>query len=267
MIEDGKVASAHIESHGSPFVAAVTTRRDAGDASAGESGATAPPAAASDPGDVAAQELAWLTPVFFLSGAAALTYQVAWERVLYGIFGINTEAVTVVVTAFLLGLGVGSLVGGWVSTRPGCRPLLWFGAAELSIAVFGAVSVPFYHAVGRMTLGLGGIGTGVITFLLVLAPTVLMGATLPLLVTYAVASSGNVGWSVGTLYHVNTAGSAIAAIVAVTVLLPFAGLHGAVWLAAACNTIVAVVALRRDAHERRVRGSIPAPVLVSAPAP
>jgi MFS family permease len=73
-----------------------------------------------------AAPLRWLEHAFFLSGIAALTYQVAWERVLFVIFGINTEAVTVVVTAFLLGLGVGSAVGGWISKRPGCRHLRWF---------------------------------------------------------------------------------------------------------------------------------------------
>lgn len=199
----------------------------------------------------ATRSLGWLERAFFLSGIAALTYQVAWERVLFVIFGINTEAVTVVVTAFLLGLGLGSALGGWVSKRPGCRHLRWFGAAELAIAAFGVLSVPFYHAVGRLTLGLGVAETGVVTFLLVLLPTLLMGATLPLLVAHAVAASGSVGWSVGTLYHVNTAGSAIAALLTVTLLLPYLGLRGSVLAAAACNVAAAVMALRRDRAARR----------------
>lgn len=196
-------------------------------------------------------EIGWLGAVFFLSGAAALVYQVAWERVLYTIFGINTEAVTVLVTAFLLGLGIGSIVGGRISEKPGCQHLQWFGAAELGVAAFGAMSIAFYHAVGSITLGMGRAPTAIITFLLVLAPTLLMGATLPLLVTYAVKLSGNVGWSVGTLYCVNTAGSALAAILSVTVLLPFAGLQRSVWIAATCNIVVALVALRRAALARK----------------
>src|SRR5207247_10783225 len=66
---------------------------------------------------------AWLAPGFFLSGAAALIYQVVWQRVLFASFGINVEAVTVVVTAFLLGLGIGSVVGRELArspTRPPC---------------------------------------------------------------------------------------------------------------------------------------------------
>lgn len=198
-----------------------------------------------------ASTMGWLSIVFFISGAAALIYQVAWERVLYAIFGINTEAVTVLVTAFLLGLGIGSIVGGWISERPGCRHLMWFGAAELSVAAFGVVSIPFYHSVGDLTLGMGRGPTAVATFMLLLAPTMLMGATLPLLVTYAVKLSGNVGWSVGTLYCVNTGGSALAAIASVTVLLPLLGLQRSVWIAATCNSIVALTALLRDAAERK----------------
>jgi len=197
-----------------------------------------------------AREIAWLTPVFLLSGAAALIYQVAWERVLYSIFGVNSEAITVLVTAFLLGLGIGSLTGGWISKRPGCSHLSWFAAAELSVGVFGAISIPFYHAVGDATLGMSRTSTAFVTFLLVLAPTLLMGATLPLLVTYAVRITKSVGWSVGTLYHVNTAGSAIAAILAVTLLLPFAGLQRSVWIAVGCNVVVAIAAFRHHTYER-----------------
>jgi len=200
--------------------------------------------------DAVARELAWLTPAFFLSGVAALIYQVAWERALYAIFGINIESVTVVVTAFLLGLGLGSLAGGWVSAHRGCRYLRWFGAAELAVSVFGVLSIPFYHSVGRLSLGLGPWGTGIVTFALVLVPTVLMGATLPLLVAYAVAVSGNVGWSVGTLYWVNTAGSALAACLTVGILLPRLGLQRSVWVAAACNAVVSIAAFVRGEYER-----------------
>jgi predicted membrane-bound spermidine synthase len=201
--------------------------------------------------DGAAQRVAWLAPVFFLSGVAALVYQVAWERVLYAIFGINIESVTIVVTAFLLGLGLGSLYGGSVSTRGAHECLRRFGILELAIGAFGACSIAFYHAVGRLTLALAPWSTELVTFVLVLAPTILMGATLPLLVTYAVAISRNVGWSVGTLYCVNTAGSAVAACLTVAVLLPRAGLQGSVWVGAACNVLVGVTVLARAGRERR----------------
>ena len=49
---------------------------------------------------------------FFLSGIPALIYQLIWQRALFAIFGSNIESVTLVVSSFMLGLGVGSLAGG-----------------------------------------------------------------------------------------------------------------------------------------------------------
>ena len=196
------------------------------------------------------RRLGWLTPTFFLSGVAALVYQVAWERVLYSIFGINIESVTVVVTAFLLGLGLGSLAGGWLSSRRARACIAWFGGVELCIGLFGAVSIPFYHAVGRLTLDLPTWATALVTAGLVVIPTVFMGATLPLLATFAVEVSGSVGWSVGTLYAVNTAGSAVAACVTVALLMPRLGLQRSVWVASACNLLVAVTAFWHARTER-----------------
>ena len=76
-----------------------------------------------------------LYAAFFASGFAALVYQVVWQRSLFSIYGVNIESVTIVVSAFMLGLGLGSFVGGKVSARPGVALLRWFGAIELSIGV------------------------------------------------------------------------------------------------------------------------------------
>ena len=59
-----------------------------------------------------------LGAIFLVSGFAALLYQIVWQRALFAIYGINIEAVTVVVTAFMVGLGVGSLAGGALSRHP-----------------------------------------------------------------------------------------------------------------------------------------------------
>src|SRR5215470_1491265 len=53
--------------------------------------------------------------VFFLSGVPALIYQVLWQRALFVIFGVDILSTTAVVSAFLLGLGLGSLIGGELS--------------------------------------------------------------------------------------------------------------------------------------------------------
>src|SRR6476660_7146516 len=90
--------------------------------------------------------------LFFLSGFPALLYQIVWQRALFTIYGVNIESVTVIITAFMLGLGLGSLGGGWLSKRP--LPLLAvFGAIELGICGFGLVSLKIFHAMASFTAG------------------------------------------------------------------------------------------------------------------
>jgi spermidine synthase len=194
---------------------------------------------------------AWIYVVFFLSGFAALLYQIVWQRALYAIYGINVESVTMIVTAFMLGLGLGSLGGGIVSKDPKRPVLLLFSLVELGIGLFGIISLAVFHAVGRATLAMSAPATFLVTFLLVLVPTLLMGSTLPLLVAHLVRKSGNVGKSVGTLYFVNTLGSAFASAAAVLVVLGEAGQAGSVQLAAALNVVVSLLAY--VAHRRAQR--------------
>lgn len=194
---------------------------------------------------------AWIYVVFFLSGFAALLYQIVWQRALYAIYGINIESVTMVVTAFMLGLGLGSLAGGEVSKDAKRPVLLMFSLVELGIGLFGAVSLAVFHAVGKVTLDMSPVGTFFVTFLLVLVPTLLMGSTLPLLVAHLVRSSGNVGKSVGTLYFVNTLGSAFASAAAVLFIMGRAGQMGSVRVAAALNVTVSLLAY--VAHRRAQR--------------
>jgi predicted membrane-bound spermidine synthase len=200
---------------------------------------------------------AWIYVVFLLSGFAALLYQIVWQRALYAIYGINIESVTMVVTAFMLGLGLGSLAGGVVSREPKRPVLLYFSLVELGIGTFGAVSLSIFHAVGNVTLGMGPVATFLVTFLLVLLPTVLMGSTLPLLVAHLVRENKNVGKSVGTLYFVNTLGSAFASAAAVLVILGRAGQSGSVRIAALLNVTVSLLAYL--AHRRSTRAGELAP--------
>lgn len=194
---------------------------------------------------------AWIYLVFFLSGFAALLYQIVWQRALYAIYGINIESVTMVVTAFMLGLGLGSLAGGEFSKVPSRPVLLVFSLVELGIGLFGSVSLAVFHHVGHATLGMSALGTFFVTFLLVLVPTLLMGSTLPLLVAHLVRSTGNVGKSVGSLYFVNTLGSAFASAAAVLFVMGRAGQTGSVRVAAAMNVVVSLLAY--VAHRRLQR--------------
>src|SRR3954471_17594344 len=78
----------------------------------------------------------WWYVLFFFSGFPALLYQIVWQRALFTLYGVNIESVTMVVTAFMVGLGLGSLAGGWISKSTRVPLLLIFGLVELAIAFY-----------------------------------------------------------------------------------------------------------------------------------
>jgi len=181
--------------------------------------------------------------LFFFSGFPALIYQLTWQRSLFRIFGVNTESVTIVVTAFMLGLGLGSLAGGWISKRQNVKALLLLGIIELLTAAFGLVSLAVFEQVGYLVADLPLASVAAINLLLVLVPTLLMGATLPILVSYLAKTSDQIGNAVGTLYFVNTLGAGAACLVCATLIFPFFGMHAAVWIAAGINIVVGIGAI------------------------
>jgi len=143
----------------------------------------------------------------------------------------------------MLGLGIGSLAGGWLSSRKGIRLLLAFGLIEFSVGSFGAASLWIFHRIGSYTAGASTTATGFISFALLLIPTMLMGSTLPLLVEHFVRRTGNIGESVGMLYSVNTFGSAAACFAAALLLMRLLGEAGSVRLAVCFNLFVGATAL------------------------
>lgn len=205
-----------------------------------------------------------IAAIFFASGFSALIYQITWQRSLFVIFGINVEAVTVVVTGFLLGLGFGSLLGGRLSRIMPASLLTLFGLIELTIGLFGAASLAVFQWVGARTLELSGPLTVAVTVTLLIGPTLLMGATLPILTQYLVSRIANVGRSVGLLYCVNTLGSAFACFASGLWLMRWLGMQGAVTLAAAVNLAVAAVAFRL-AWRARMPAVRPVPELSPQP--
>jgi spermidine synthase len=119
--------------------------------------------------------------VFFVSGFPALIYQLIWQRSLFALYGINVEAVTVVVAGFLFGLGIGSLMGGRLSRAKSMPLLALFGAIETLIGAFGAVSLHVFDFIGVHTLTLPRGEITAIVLVLLFVPTLLMGSTLPIL--------------------------------------------------------------------------------------
>jgi spermidine synthase len=196
--------------------------------------------------------------VFILSGISALIYQLVWQRALLTIYGSNVESVAMVVAAFLAGLGIGSLFGGWISKSSRAPLVLLFGLAELGVGAYGLVSLKLFDAVGAITSAQAhGLTTGVLVFLLIFLPTLLMGATLPMLVAHQVRDTAHVGQSVSRLYFVNTLGAALGAFIAAKWLLGGFGMGGTVRIAASLNALAAFIVLiaLRKTPDNAISGS------------
>ena len=129
--------------------------------------------------------------------------------------------------------------GGWAASRWATRLLIIYGIIEFVIGLYGLVSLQIFDWVGlRFTTASMG-QTGIVAFALVVFPTLLMGATLPILVAFLVAHRAHVGASVGILYFVNTLGSAFACVLAAEFLMEALGQRGTLAIAAILNFVVA----------------------------
>jgi len=179
--------------------------------------------------------------LFFLSGAAALVYQVVWVRSLTLVFGGSHLAVTVVLAVFMAGLAVGGYAIGRVVDRVG-RPLGLYGLLELGIAAFAlvfawlmriypSVYVPLAQGRDDSTLYLLAIRT-LFSIVALAVPAILMGGTLPAL-SRLVSRQGGLRSSLSWLYGLNTLGAVLGVLLASFVLLRLYTASATLHLAAA----------------------------------
>lgn len=180
--------------------------------------------------------------LFFFSGCAALIYQVMWQRMLYVVFGVDLTSVTIIISVFMFGLGLGGLAGGYIADRFSSRLLFIYIFIELAIAVFGFLSPSLIDTLGNKLFSNNQYMTGLSSFVLLAFPTILMGATFPILVTHVNSFYKNIGRSVGSLYFFNTLGGALGAYLSGFILLYSMDLADAIDRAAFLNLIIAVTA-------------------------
>ncbi|MBI3263899.1 MAG: fused MFS/spermidine synthase [Acidobacteria bacterium] len=200
----------------------------------------------------------WLFPLlsvlFFTSGAAALTYQVLWLRLLGLIFGVTVYAASTVLAVFMCGLAIGSEVAGRIARRAR-RPLACFGAAEILIGIFGVLTPAALAGTGSLyafvhpylpdaTWPLTAARL-VCAFLVLIVPTCLMGASLPFVIRSALVSSesGALGHNAAFLYAVNTAGAVVGALGTGFYLIGGLGISDTTRLAASLNVLVGLAAV------------------------
>lgn len=196
--------------------------------------------------------LALLAGCFLLSGAASLMDQVVWLRFLSLVFGNTTWAAATLLAVFMGGLGAGALLGGRL-TRRIARPLLGYALCEMAVALLAIASprlialiddayVVVYRAWGNQPWLFAG-GRALLAGAFLLPPTLLMGATLPLVLAGAAPAAGRAGRATGLLYGFNTLGAVVGTAVAGFVAIPTIGLRATLLLAAGCNLIAALLAL------------------------
>ncbi len=201
-----------------------------------------------------------------LSGAAALVYEVVFFRSLGLLFGVAIHAVAAVVSVFLGGLGLGAAVGGRWFARG--NPLKIYALLEVLTAVYGFVAPFLFRGLGSVITPPAGddrvpVVTLLASFLLLVWPTFLMGATFPVLARCVAAGRARAAGPVAMLYGWNTIGACLGALLAGYLFLPALGLLGTTHLAAGANVLLAVAALALAGKE-----SIHAPPTVKQePAP
>ena len=199
-----------------------------------------------------------------LSGAAALIYETAWTRQLGLLMGHTAAATSSVLAAFMLGLAAGAAVGGRVAARvTPAAALRTYAGLEIVIGVL-ALLLPVELAGLRPLLAWAygdGVGAafGVVRFILALTvvtlPAAAMGATLPLVVRWAVGPAAAAARTTARLYAWNAFGATAGAIAAGFILLPALGLRSTTLIAAALNVIAAAMAWRiSGAHAAAVGG-------------
>lgn len=181
---------------------------------------------------------------FFASGSAALMYQLVWQRYLFNGLGVDIDSVTLIVSTFMLGIGLGGAGGGWLADRYPRQRVQWYAVAELLLCLIG-VSSPWLLGFLPHLNGWGWSywGISAMAMALLLVPTSIMGTTLPLLTMEFDETRENVGVSVGMLYFSNTLGAAFGTWIVGAVLFMHYGLRASAFSAAAINLLCCICAI------------------------
>jgi spermidine synthase len=198
----------------------------------------------------------WLLPtlsaLFFLSGICALIYQVMWLRMLSLLFGVTVYAASTVLASFMGGLAIGSFAAGRFAGRLR-RPLTAFGLLEIGIGASALATPALLDAVRTLWIPLQpSLPSSIVSLTaarfaascaILIVPTSLMGATLPVVMRSALFGEVSAANRIGWLYAINTAGAIVGALVAGFYLLAEVGMAQSFRAAALLNFAVGATAL------------------------
>ena len=209
----------------------------------------------------------WVLRLFFLSGLSGILFQVLWTRIFTYLLGGTTQSVSAVITAFMLGLGVGSYVFGRLVDGPSRRPLLLYGVLELGVALSGLAAFYAFQHTGALYEALYARAPQatvkwlvfLIAFVFIAIPATLIGGTLPAIVRHAVTHAEGVKSALGRLYAINSLGASAGAILMLGLVWAIgyeASYHAALLL----NSVTGIAALVMARRERQgAQGEDPHP--------
>lgn len=207
--------------------------------------------------------MARVSLLLFGSGACALIYQTVWLRQFRLIFGASTLASAAVLAIFMGGLGLGGLIIGKRADQSR-NPLSMYGFLETGVAISAVLSPLLLWAAGRLYLAMGGsfaMGSFLATIvrlllsvLVLIVPTVLMGGTLPA-ASRAVETTGDPGrLGVSILYASNTIGAVAGAFISTFYLLETFGNLKTLIAAALFNSLIGMTAISYSNSIRAPKG-------------
>lgn len=199
------------------------------------------------------REATYAGAMFVVSGFAALVYQVLFSKSLALTFGSTSTATYTVLAVYMGGMALGAWLGGWLA-QGRADALKLYAWCELGIGAYSLATPLIFQGIQALYVTLaGGVApdAGMLAVLRVLlgasallVPTVLMGATLPILARFFEPRAASLGTSVALLYGANTMGAALGALMAGYWILPALGMWRTTLTAAALNLAVAWLALR-----------------------
>ncbi|MCO5142144.1 MAG: fused MFS/spermidine synthase [Oligoflexia bacterium] len=188
--------------------------------------------------------------LFFFSGFSSLIYESIWIRVLSLGVGSTSAAISMVLGIFFLGMSLGSWLSGRFSYRIK-NPLWMYGIIEGIIGLYSFfllfVLYDFHKLLGFFPLSgsfsiLGVILKFLSVLLLILLPSTLMGASLPLLIKHFVKTKSEIGRKISFLYGLNTLGAVAGAFVTGFYLIPILGTTWANHFSVFVNLVILLVA-------------------------
>ncbi|TAE32282.1 MAG: spermine synthase [Cytophagales bacterium] len=193
----------------------------------------------------ASSSLTLLYVLFFISGFAALLYQVIWQRLLVFYTGSDTVSISLIVSAFMTGLGLGYLFGGRLADRASAsQNLRYFLLAEAGIMGFAALSKWLLYDVLYVNSPITNnspVIMYVVVFGVLLLPTFLMGFSLPALSkAFRFGDGPAQARYISLLYFVNTLGAAVGAFVTGFFVVRQMGYESALWIGVVCNGLCVV---------------------------